>query len=76
MPEAILKFDLPDENNEFEMASRANDLHTIIWDLDQELRKKVKYSEEDTEKEREIIDKIRTELWEEITNKGLYHLFQ
>jgi hypothetical protein len=41
---AILKFDLPEEQNEFEMASNAFKWYSVAWDMDQYLRSQTKYA--------------------------------
>ncbi len=41
--QAILKFNLPEEENEFKVATRASDYFCILFDLDQEMRKFLKY---------------------------------
>jgi hypothetical protein len=44
---AILKFNLPEDNTEFELATQASDMHSVLWSLDQYLRGKLKYSSDD-----------------------------
>jgi hypothetical protein len=41
---AILKFDLPEERNEFELASNAFKWYSVAWDMDQYLRSQTKYA--------------------------------
>lgn len=43
MPEAILKFKLPEETEEFETASNAGKVKSLIWDFDQWLRAEIKH---------------------------------
>lgn len=43
---AILEFNLPEEKSEFKLASNANDLYCVLWDLDNELRRLLKYNEQ------------------------------
>ena len=40
--EAILKFDLPDDKTEFEVASKAMDWAILAWDIDQYIRNRLK----------------------------------
>jgi len=64
MSEAILKFNLPEEQLEFEQAVNASKYTSILWDLDQYLRNQVKYPAESTHEE--FIDAMATardELW-------------
>lgn len=41
---AILEFNLPDDQEDFKMASNALSWYIVCWDLDQELRAKTKYA--------------------------------
>lgn len=41
---AILEFDLPEDNIEFELANNARKYSIVLWELDQWLRSKIKYS--------------------------------
>ena len=43
MSEAMLKFNLPEEENEFRNASNAQDMASAIWEFGQLLRKYKKY---------------------------------
>lgn len=42
---AVLEFNLPEDNDDFKLATRASKLFCIIWDLKNEVRKRWKYSE-------------------------------
>ena len=42
--EAILKFNLPEETSDFELAVNATKMYSIIWSLDQWLRGNTKYA--------------------------------
>ena len=64
MPKAILEFSLPEEDQEHELAINAGKYYSILWDLDQFLRNKVKYPTQDHDPiETDTYDKVRTELW-------------
>ena len=41
---AILEFNLPDDQEDFKMATNALSWYAVCWDLDQELRAKTKYA--------------------------------
>jgi hypothetical protein len=43
---AILKYDLPDEQTEFELARNGQSMHLALWELDQWLRSNTKYAPE------------------------------
>ena len=42
--EAILKFSLPNDKWEFQMANESAAMHSVIWDMDQWLRKMIKHA--------------------------------
>lgn len=42
---ATLTFNLPDEDHEYTDAVNASKMHSILWDVDQWLRAKLKYEE-------------------------------
>ena len=48
---AILKYDLPEEVTEFEMACNAEYMHLVLWELDQWLRSNTKYAPDGTHEE-------------------------
>ena len=41
--EAILKFNLPDDDHEFKMATSGASIHSVLWEMDQWLRAQYKY---------------------------------
>lgn len=44
---AILEFDLNEERAEFELVVNANKWYCVVWDIDQELRRRTKYASDD-----------------------------
>lgn len=44
---AILEFNLPEENVEHLKAIKADNLLSVIYDLNQEIRKKIKYEQKE-----------------------------
>jgi hypothetical protein len=61
---AILEFNLPEERDEFEQASNAWKYHSVLWDFDQFLRNKIKYTgDEVTQDVYETLKMIRDNLW-------------
>ena len=43
---AILEFDLPEDKEEFEVASKAMDWSILAWHIDQFIRNKIKYEQD------------------------------
>jgi len=42
--EAILKFNLPEDNIEYELINNAGKMHSVLWELDQWLRGQTKHA--------------------------------
>jgi len=60
--EAVLKFNLDEEDDkhEFKLASHGKDLALALWDLDNNLRSRIKYSD----KEEHTLQTVRNKLHE------------
>ena len=71
--EAILKFDLPDDKTEFEVASKAMDWSILAWDIDQHIRNRLKYQTEklQTTSANEELELLRNELHDLMEVSGL-----
>lgn len=69
---AILEFNLPEEDQEHAVAVHGKDLYLSLWDLDQWLRGKVKYSEgKEWENYEDALDDTRKQLREIMTGYGV-----
>ena len=71
--EAILKFNLPEDHIEFEMAVNGSKMHSVLWEMDQWLRAQYKYMP-DTEYSKdkyETFEKCRDKLREIMFENGL-----
>ena len=66
---AILEFNLPEDEEQFIVASKSMDWALLVWDLDQMLRKLVKYHPE--EYDHKALDHIREEIHNIMEEKGL-----
>ena len=64
--EAILKFNLPDDDHEFEMAIQGAKMHSVLSEMDQWLRTQYKYmsDKEYSEDAYNAYEKARTQLRE------------
>jgi len=71
--EAILKFNLPEDHIEFEMATNSSKMHSVLWEMDQWLRAQYKYmpDEEYSEDKYETFEKCRDQLREIMFENGL-----
>lgn len=64
--EAILKFNLPDEQEDYDRCNAATSLCDFIWDFQQYLRSQWKYSETP-----DSIDVIYEKWFEELNNHNI-----
>jgi hypothetical protein len=71
--EAILKFNLPEDHIEFEMAVNGSKMHSVLWEMDQWLRAQYKYmSDDDYSKDKyETFEKCRDQLREIMFENGV-----
>lgn len=67
---ATLEFALPEETEEFETASNGWRYKSILCELDNHLRSKVKYEDLD-DRDYALYEKIREQLWELIRNENV-----
>ena len=61
---AILEFNLPDDQQDFELASNALKFWSVLYELDQDLRAKTKYASDDLPQDKydayqEVREKLR-----------------
>lgn len=69
---AILEFDLNEERAEFELVVNANKWYCVVWDIDQELRRRTKYaSDDEDEKVVEALYKFRETVGEIMSKYGV-----
>jgi len=69
---AILEFELPEDKENFDAASRAMDWALVVWDMDQIMHKKVKYEELSDDSRKEIED-LRLTMSDMLINRGLLY---
>ena len=66
---AILEFNLPEDKEEFDVASKGMDWALLVLHIDQFIRNKIKY-EQDRE---DILQLVRNELTFQMEEKGLQY---
>ena len=72
MAKVIFKFNLDEELNDFKLAINAKEIMSVLWELDQELRTKTKYSSDSTSQETvDALISIRDFLRESMSEKGI-----
>ena len=71
--EAILKFDLPEDKEEFDAATKAMDWAILALDIDQWIRNRLKHQTEklQTSSAKEELELLRNELHELMQDNGL-----
>jgi len=74
MPELILKFNLPEEYTESNIAIGAQGMHSAIWALKQNLRGKLKHGQY-TECEFKLLEEINDFLNGELDDNNVTKLF-
>jgi hypothetical protein len=72
MAKGILEFNLDEELNDFKLATNAKEIMSVLWEVDQELRAKVKYAPDTTSQETVLaLMNIRNILRESMHNKSI-----
>ena len=71
--EAILKFNLPEDQSDFDLAVNGAKAQSALWEMDQWLRAQYKYmsDEEYSEDKYETYEKCREQLREIVYENGL-----
>ena len=70
MPKAILEFNLPEESEEFQIASHAGEYRYILSQMDNYLRSRIKY-EELPQPIHDAMQAVRDKLWEFIKDENV-----
>ena len=71
--EAILKFNLPEDKEEFDVASKGMDWAILVWDIDQSIHSLAKNLESENEYTtgEQALEHIREKLHDIMEEKGL-----
>jgi len=64
---AILEFNLPEEEEQFNAANKGMDWALLVWHIDQFIRNKIKYDQD----REEVLQLVRNELNFQMEEKGL-----
>lgn len=69
---ATLEFNLPDDQQDFELASNAMKFWSVLYELDQELRSKTKYAPDDLQQDKyDAYEEVRDMLHELMRNENI-----
>jgi len=61
---AILEFNLPEDQVDFEMAVHGSDYKHVLWNIDQHLRAQLKYNEKLTQEAHDALQEARDKLYQ------------
>ena len=56
---ATLKYDLPDEKEEFDIAVKSREYYCQLWEIDQHLRSLLKHGDPEAQSTRQLAENIR-----------------
>lgn len=69
---AILEFNLPDDQEDFKLATNALSWYSVCWELDQDLRAKTKYASDDLPQDKyDAYEEIRDTLRELMSSRDV-----
>ena len=69
---AILEFNLPDDKQDFDLATRASDFWYVLYQLDQDLRSKTKYASDDLPQDKyDAYEEVRDKLHELMSENNI-----
>jgi hypothetical protein len=69
---AVLEFNLPEDQQDFELATKGMKFWSILWDLDQSLRAKTKYAPDSLPQDKyDAYQEIRDELRELMSDNNV-----
>ena len=72
MAKAILEFNLPDDQQEFDLATSGLKFWSVLWELDQDLRAKTKYAPDDLPQDKyDAYEEIRDKLHELMSESNI-----
>ena len=66
----ILEFNLPEDQSDFDVASKGMSWRNVVWEIDQHMRDVIKY-QPITDEQSTLLQGIKTELRDIIHSKGL-----
>lgn len=68
---AILEFDLPDDQYEFDFANKGGKYYSVLWDMDQWYRSKIKYDGTLSDEQYKIYEESREHLRDIMNEYGV-----
>ena len=68
---AILEFELPEDKEQFDVATKAMDWAILAWDIDQSIRSLMKYHPKEYKTGEQALEHIRDEIHDMMEERGL-----
>ena len=68
---AILEFNLPDDQDDFQDAVNGQKWRLMVWNFDQHLRSQIKYNDKLSEEQYKVYEEIRDMLYQKMNENGL-----
>ena len=68
---AKLEYNLPEDQEQFNVAVKGMDWALLAWDIDQMIRSLLKYAQENDETTAEALERIREQIHDIMEEKGL-----
>ncbi|MEY3311609.1 MAG: hypothetical protein RL348_942 [Bacteroidota bacterium] len=68
---AILEFNLPDDQDDFQDAVNGQKWRLMVWNFDQHLRSQIKYNDKLSEEQYKVYEEIRDMLYQKMGEDGL-----
>ena len=69
---AILEFNLPEDDQEFTLATKGLEFWSVLWELDQDLRAKTKYAPDDLPQDKyDAYQEVRDKLYELMSESNI-----
>ena len=68
---AILEFNLPEDKVDFDLALQGSDWKHVCWEMEQLLRKHLKYDDDLKEDEVKMLQYVRDEFWKFMNENNL-----
>jgi hypothetical protein len=68
---AILEFDLPEDQSEFDLANKGSKYYCVLWEMDQWYRSQLKYNDALSDEQYKIYEESREQLRDLMNNNGV-----
>lgn len=68
---AILEFNLPDDQDDFQDAVNGQKWRLMVWNFDQHLRSQIKYNDKLSEEQYKVYEEIRDMLYQKMGEDAL-----